>query len=287
MKTQFYRLLDSGFGSKLEQVGDVRIIRPAPQATWILRLPDSEWKKADAEYDYDKGTWSFANPDLPREWTVKIGEISMIMKFAAGGQIGMFPEHIDNQDLFQAIANHQKEHERPFRLLNLFAYTGAATLQAASLGAEVVHVDSAKSSVNWAKANAVASGLSEKPIRWIVDDVRKFVQREKVRGSRYDGILLDPPSFGRGSNGEIWKIEADLLPFMKTLMSLMGESFSYMKLSTHTQGMLQDEVKGLLKGITAHSPIPGNVRCFDLANVEESGRGIFLDCGSCAVFMIK
>jgi 23S rRNA (cytosine1962-C5)-methyltransferase len=209
-----YVLLDSGAGRKLERFGAVTVDRPEPQAMWSRRLPTSEWQQADGVFDGaeddEKGKWTFRGPQ-PRDWTMAIGGVTAVCRFSAFRHMGVFPEQEPHwRWMTEQIA---RAPDKP-RVLNLFAYTGLASLIAAKAGAEVTHVDASKKSVAWAKENQAASALSESGVRWIVDDATKFVAREVRRGKTYHGIVLDPPKFGRGPEGETW----DLFEHLPTLL---------------------------------------------------------------------
>jgi 23S rRNA (cytosine1962-C5)-methyltransferase len=234
-----YKLLDSGNFLKLEEIGPYRLVRPSLQSVWKPHLPDAEWKKADATFKRDesgKGVWEFKNKKpLPAQWKITSSSLQCVIKLTDFGHVGIFPEHHKGGELERAIASF-KSQQKEFRLLNLFAYTGIVSLLAANAGAQVVHVDASKKSVEWAKENAQASDMQKLPIRWLVDDVRKFIEREIRRGSTYHGIILDPPSFGRGPNGELWKIEEHISDFMESLVKLMDKDFAYLQFSCHSPG---------------------------------------------------
>ncbi len=215
-----YELIDSGNGFKLERFGPFTLVRPDPQALWKPVLTSSEWLKADGRFDHAEsgGSWSLS-PRIPAEWTISVGDLSLVVKPSTFKHVGIFPEHISQWTWIREAIRHAN---RPISVLNLFAYTGGATLSAAKEGASVCHVDSSKVAVNWAKRNAELSGLSDAPIRWIVDDVLTFLKREIKRGVKYDAVIMDPPSFGRGSKGEVWKIEEDC----STLLDLVSKLLS-------------------------------------------------------------
>jgi 23S rRNA (cytosine1962-C5)-methyltransferase len=241
-----YRLIDSGYFKKYEQIGAYRVIRPSAQAVWRSRQDPTLWE-ADAEFtrgSFGDGKWEFKNK-IPASWTIQINNLSVLIRLTDFGHIGIFPEHHSWSALDSAIER-QLQKNMPFRLLNLFAYTGTVTLGASLAGAQVVHVDASKTSVAWARENAEASSLSANPIRWIVDDVQKFVQREIKRGSKYQGIVLDPPSYGRGVKGEIWKIEEHLMPLMDDLSELFDEDFAFLQLSAHSQGYTPIAMENIL-----------------------------------------
>ena len=249
-----YTLLDSGHFQKLEQVGPWRIVRPAAQAVWQPHWhsgsdnPRSSgdgsraWTQADAiftRFSGGDGRWEIRSRKLPESWTIPIPHVGrMVIRLTDFGHLGIFPEQHRNwkklAEIIQgAITLAPSE---PFQVLNLFAYTGGSTLACARAGAHVTHVDASKTSVTWARENSEASGLGNAPIRWIVDDVGKFVAREVRRGSRYHGIILDPPSYGRGPKGETWKIE-DMLPeLLGLLKQILAPRFSFILLSSHSAG---------------------------------------------------
>jgi 23S rRNA (cytosine1962-C5)-methyltransferase len=242
-----YVLLDSGDFQKLERVGSYTLVRPALQALWKPRLPQSEWKRADAVFVRDesgKGQWRFKGAKLPEQWIAKVETLSFIVRLTDFGHIGFFPEHFQELPLLQKSIMNTKA--KPFRCLNLFAHTGGLTLQLAKSGSHLVHLDASKKSVDWARDNAKAAGLESAPVRWIVDDVRKFVSKEIRRGAKYDGIILDPPSFGRGAKKEVWKIEDDLGSLLSDLEKLHSENFSFLFLTCHTPGITGLAMQNLL-----------------------------------------
>jgi 23S rRNA (cytosine1962-C5)-methyltransferase len=216
-----YELLDSGNEEKLERWGRYILRRPDPQALWNTNLPEGEWKKADLTFDAERKIWKKKNVGMQNEWQVAFGELKFNVKPTAFKHTGVFPEQEPN---WQWIAEKIKNAGRPVKILNLFGYTGGATLAALSAGADVTHVDGSKAAVNWAKENAAISGLDKKTVRWLVDDARKFVMREIKRGGKYDCIVMDPPAFGRGGKGEIWKIEKDLLKLLEDCSQILSEN---------------------------------------------------------------
>ncbi|MCC5832699.1 MAG: class I SAM-dependent methyltransferase [Chlamydiales bacterium] len=230
-----YQLLDSGNGEKLERFGEIVLIRPCAQAIWRPRLSPKSWKEAYARFSREKGNrWEVFRP-IPETWVVTIGGIRFQLKRTEFGHLGLFPEHA----LFW-------DHFKPgMRFLNLFAYSGGASIAAAKAGAEAVHVDAAKGMVGWAHENAQLNGVSS--IRWIVEDARKYLARALRRKERYDAILLDPPSFGRGKSNEVFKIERDLPPMLKHCRELLSESPAFVILSCHTPGFTPIVLKQLLQ----------------------------------------
>ncbi|MDX2142567.1 MAG: class I SAM-dependent methyltransferase [Rhodospirillaceae bacterium] len=228
-ETGGFALLDSGEGRKLERFGSVVVDRPEPQAMWSRRLAKTEWDKADGIFDGggdddEKGRWSFRGTQ-PRDWPMAIGGISAVCRFSAFRHMGVFPEQAPH---WHWMAEQISRAPAKPRVLNLFAYTGIASLIAAKAGAEVTHVDASKKSVAWAKENQAASGLSESSVRWIVDDALKFTAREVRRGKTYHGLVLDPPKFGRGPEGETWDLFENLPALMRDCVKLVDPAFGFM-----------------------------------------------------------
>lgn len=229
-----YALLDSGEEEKLERFGAYTTIRPDPQALWKKRLPKNIWDNADATYERTgaTGAWKFRRP-LPESWTISIGDISAIIRLTSFKHTGLFPEQLPNWEWAEKLI---KNAGRPISVLNLFGYTGGATLSAARAGASVCHVDSSKKALEWARANAQASNLSDAPIRWMMEDALTFVQREVKRGNHYDAIIMDPPSFGHGPKDEIWKIERDFLPLFDACLALLSDKPLFFILNGYASG---------------------------------------------------
>ncbi len=227
-----YALLDSGGGRKLERYGRFTVIRPEPQCAWAPRLPASVWKSADAVFDAtdedEAGKWRF-NQQPPETWPLAFGDVRFHGRFTAFRHLAFFPEQAANWAwLEQQLAAREGQ-----RVLNLFGYTGVASLVCAAAGAAVTHVDASKKAVGWARENAALSGLSEKPIRWITEDARKYVQREARRESRYEGIILDPPKYGRGPDGEVWRLFEDMGEMTHLCASLLSENASFLVLNAY------------------------------------------------------
>ncbi len=217
-----YALLDSGNGMKLERFGPYKLVRPEPEAMWRPALPEKEWKSAQAEFEPSSeelgGHW-IGKPGLPESWVMRYKSLRFRVQLTASRHVGVFPEQAGQWDW---IAEQVRSAGRPLRVLNLFGYTGLATLAAAEAGAQVTHLDASKKVVTWAHENLRLSGLEDRPVRWIVDDALKFVQREARRDARYDGIILDPPKFGRGPKGEVWefyKLIPNLLQSCRQILS--------------------------------------------------------------------
>ena len=230
-----FELIDCSRGEKLERWGNKILVRPDPQAIWDTPREHEGWRRPSAKYTRSaSGGGSWEKKDIPGSWQVRYGEYTFNVKPMNFKHTGIFPEQSANWDYIDAKIRAAK---RPLSVLNLFAYTGAATVAAAAAGATVCHVDAAKGMVSWAKENARSSGLSEKPIRWIVDDCVKFVEREIRRGKRYDAIIMDPPSYGRGPSGEIWKLEENLFPFVKLCEGVLSDEPSFVVINSYTTGI--------------------------------------------------
>lgn len=260
-----YALLDSGDGEKLERYGQILVARPDPQALWPKRLPIAEWKKADAFFSRDakQADWKL-NKNVPERWEINLAGLKFWIKPTSFKHVGLFPEQASN---WQWIQERIKNAGRPINVLNLFAYTGGASLAAAAAGASVTHVDGSKTAVTWARANASLSGLAQKPIRWILDDVREFVQREIKRGVRYDGIILDPPAFGHGPKKELWKIEEDFVPFLKTCRAAMSEQPLFFLLNGYASGYSAQAYKNNLLDLFAAAD--GTIEVGELVLAEQ------------------
>ena len=239
-----YLLLDSGNQQKLEQFGAYILARPCSQALWRPSLPQTEWERADACFSRDGGnTWKFKTK-LPESWFVEIEEVRFKISLTDFGHLGVFPEH---SLLWKSMKEGIRKLQNSPQILNLFAYSGGATLAAAQAGARVCHLDASKGMVSWARENAAHNQLSAAPIRWIVDDAVKFLKREIKRGTRYEGIILDPPSFGRGSKGEVFKIERDIHELLHLCRELLSEKPLFLLLTTHTPGMTPIVMGHLMK----------------------------------------
>ena len=248
---QDYALLDSGEGRKLERFGKIVVSRPEPQALWQKSLNDADWQKANAVFtnasekeDDDKGSWS-ERGKLPQSWPVAVEGATMMCRLMSYRHMGLFPEQRPHWqwlgDRIRAGAG------RPLKILNLFAYTGAASLIAAKAGAEVTHVDASKKAIQWAKENQDASGLQDAKIRWICDDAAKFVAREGRRGNKYDGILLDPPRYGRGPEGEVWKFETDVGPLLAACADLLASDARFMILTAYAMRLSSLTLQHMMK----------------------------------------
>jgi 23S rRNA (cytosine1962-C5)-methyltransferase len=239
-----YRLLDSGNGLKLEAFADVVLARPCQQAVWSCKLPKSEWEKADALFTREgKSHWE-ERKKLPSVWQVEIEGMLLKASPTDFGHVGIFPEH---SLIWRIIREKVKQRKGEFSFLNLFAYSGAASIQAALHGAKVCHLDASKPMVAWARENAQLNRLENAPIRWIIDDAVKFLKREAKRGVRYDGILLDPPTFGRGPKGELFKIEEEIIPLLQSVRDVLSDKPSFVIFSSHTPGFSPTVLMNLMK----------------------------------------
>jgi 23S rRNA (cytosine1962-C5)-methyltransferase len=262
-----YELIDSGDGEKLERFGDYTIVRPDPRIIWGKMAPDLLWQKTNAKYvrtDSTTGNWNIINTPPPN-WQIKWHNITFKLKPSEFKHTGVFPEQAVNWAWLIKTINNQ-----PLKVLNLFAYTGGASMAALSAGANVTHLDSVKSAIDWAHENVIASGLDTKPMRWIEDDAFKFVNRELKRGNTYDGIIMDPPRFGRGSKGEVWKLEKDLPDFLKTCIQLLSPNPKFLLINAYTADLsptaLYNAVSTLIKNI------PGTIESGELALLESFGK---------------
>jgi 23S rRNA (cytosine1962-C5)-methyltransferase len=230
-----YELLDCSGGEKLERWGQYYLVRPDPQAIWDTPRSNSRWQCRDACYHRsESGGGSWEKGSLPASWQIHYGELCFNVKPMNFKHTGLFPEQASNWDWAMAKI---RGAGRSVSVLNLFAYTGAATLACAKAGAQVCHVDAAKGMVSWGKENAASSGLSDAPIRWIVDDCAKFVEREIRRGRRYDAVIMDPPSYGRGPGGEVWKLEQNLWPFVSLCAGVLSEEPLFVLINSYTTGL--------------------------------------------------
>ena len=276
-----YEVLDCGGGEKLERWGDKILRRPDPQAIWPRAEEDRVWNRANAVYHRSSsggGKWEIRR--LPEQWAVSYKELTFQLKPMAFKHTGLFPEQAVNWDF---IMREIRAAGRPIRVLNLFAYTGGATLAAAAAGASVCHVDASKGMTQWARENAASSGLADRPIRWIVEDCKKFVQREIRRGRQYDAIIMDPPSYGRGPGGETWKIEEDVAGFVALTMQLLSDTPLFVLISSYSTG-LAPSVMSYLLGITAMRRHPGRVEAQEIG-LPVTSTGLVLPCGSSARYL--
>ena len=271
-----YEVLDTSNGEKLERWGDYFLVRPDPQVLWDTPKKLRQWKKPNGHYHRSHkggGQWEFF--DLPKTWDIQYKELKFHLQPFSFKHTGLFPEQAVNWDWF---SDKIRKANRPVKVLNLFAYTGGATLAAAAAGASVTHVDASKGMVNWAKENAQLSGLREKPIRWLVDDCVKFVEREIRRGNHYDAIIMDPPSYGRGPKGEIWKIEDAIHPLVSLCSQLLSDKPLFFLINSYTTGFAASVLTYLL-GLEVVSKFGGHV-VSDEIGLPVTQSGLVLPCGS-------
>lgn len=277
-----YEVIDTSCGEKLERWGKYVLLRPDPQVIWNTSKTNKNWKKLNGHYHRSTkggGEWEFF--DLPNEWMISYANGAKFhLKPFAFKHTGLFPEQAVNWDWFSSIIKKEKEKNpnKPIKVLNLFAYTGGATIAAALAGAEVTHVDASKGMVQWAKENAVSSGLEEAKIRWLVDDCGKFVEREIRRGNKYDAIIMDPPSYGRGPKGEIWKIEESVYPFVQLCEQLLNEDALFMLINSYTTGLQPAVLTYMLKS-AVEKKHGGRVEA-DEIGLPVSDNGFVLPCGA-------
>ena len=271
-----YEVLDTSCGEKLERWGDYYLVRPDPQVLWQTPKKLKQWKKPNGHYHRSSkggGQWEFF--DLPKTWDIRYRELIFHLQPFSFKHTGVFPEQAVSCDWF---SDKIRKAGRPVKVLNLFAYTGGAILAAAAAGAAVTHVDASKGMVNWAKENAQACGLKDKPIRWLVDDCVKFVEREVRRGNHYDGIIMDPPSYGRGPKGEIWKIEEKIFPLVQLCTKILSKNPLFFLINSYTTG-LQPAVLSYMLGTEVKSKFGGKVTA-DEIGLPVSSNGLVLPCGA-------
>ncbi len=276
-----FEVLDASAGEKLERWGQVTLVRPDPQVIWNTPR-DSAWEKANARYNRSSeggGSWNVRS--LPQsEWEIPYRELRFRIRPTGFKHTGLFPEQAVNWDLMSGLI---RAAGRQLNILNLFAYTGGATLACAAAGARVCHVDASKGMIQWARENAALSGLSERPVRWIVDDCKKFVEREIRRGVRYDGVVMDPPSYGRGPGGEVWKLEDSVYELVRTCVQVLSEDARFFLLNSYTTG-LSPSVMQYILSVTVGAMHGGTVTA-DEIGLPVKKSGLVLPCGSTAVWM--
>ncbi len=269
-----YSLLDSGNDEKLEQYGEFVFRRPDPQALWTKHLDDKNWNRANAVFARDgkKGDWNL-KPGLPERWPIAFSNLQFWIRPTSFKHTGLFPEQSTNWDWMREKI---KAAKRPVSVLNLFGYTGGASLACAQAGAEVCHVDGSKVAIQWGKDNALLSGLEDKPIRWILDDARAFVKREIKRGKKYDGIILDPPAFGHGPNKELWKIEEHLVELLQMCREIMTDEPLFFLINGYASGYSAIAYENNLKELFA--ALGGTFEMGELT-IEEKDSDRLLPCG--------
>ena len=277
-----YEVLDCSNGEKLERWGDYILVRPDPQVIWDTPKTLKGWKKMNGHYHRSSrggGEWEFFN--LPEQWTINYKSLTFNLKPFSFKHTGLFPEQATNWDWFSDLISKEKikrGNDNPVKVLNLFAYTGGATLAAAAADANVTHVDASKGMVNWAKENAVSSGLKDAPIRWLVDDCVKFVEREIRRGNKYDAIIMDPPSYGRGPKGEIWKIEDSIHSFVKLCTQILSDKPLFFLINSYTTGLAPSVLTYMIE-IEVGKKFGGHVEAQEIG-LPVSSNGLVLPCGA-------
>ena len=276
-----YEVIDTASGEKLERWGKYILVRPDHQVIWNTERKDHRWKKPNGHYHRSSnggGEWEFFK--LPQEWDIRYNDLTFHLKPFSFKHTGLFPEQAVNWDWSASIIKGAlaKDPSREIRVLNLFAYTGGATLSAAAAGAHVTHVDASKGMVGWAKENAASSGLSAAPVRWLVDDCVKFVEREIRRGNTYDAVIMDPPSYGRGPKGEIWKIEDSIYPFIRLTAKVLTKKPLFFLINSYTTGLQPAVLTYMLE--TAIVPEHGGSVDASEIGLPVSSNGLVLPCGA-------
>lgn len=276
-----YELIDTSNGERLERWGSTVVIRPDPQVIWNTEKKDSRWKTADAAYHRSSaggGRWVIKNK-VKDSWEIRYNDLKFGIKMMSFKHMGVFPEQAVNWDLLGEIISREK---KQISVLNLFAYTGGATLACAKAGAKVCHVDASKGMVSWGRENAERSSLSGAPIRWIVDDCEKFVMREIKRGNNYDAVIMDPPSYGRGPKGEIWKIEDNLYPLMLLCESLLSENAKFFIINSYSTGLSPSAMGYLLSKVTKEKR--GGFVHADEIGIPVSSSNLVMPAGATAIW---
>ena len=276
-----YELIDTSDGERLERWGDIILIRPDPQIIWSTGRKNPLWRNAHARYHRSNkggGHWETYRK-VPDRWTIRYNQLVFNIKPMGFKHTGVFPEQAVNWDF---AAEKIRNENRPLKVLNLFGYTGCATLSCMKAGAMVCHVDASKGMVQWARENAQSSAIADLPVRWLVDDCVKFVQREIRRGNRYDGIIMDPPSYGRGPGGEVWKLEEQLFPLVELCRQVLSDNPVFFILNSYTTG-LSPAVMEYLLGVQLQQSFGGSVSS-DEIGLRVTDTGLVLPCGSTAIW---
>ena len=278
-----YELLDTSDGERLERWGNYILIRPDPQIIWKNAARHPAWKRADGIYRRSSsGGGAWVKNDLPASWQIRYGELGFVLRPMGFKHTGLFPEQAANWDWFSGLI---QKADRPIKVLNLFAYTGGATVAAAKAGASVVHVDASKGIVAQAKENAALSGLADAPIRYIVDDCKKFVEREIRRGNTYDGIIMDPPSYGRGPGGELWKLEDSIDELISLAAKLLSDKPLFFLVNSYTTGLSPLTMSYLLE-LKVRARYGGEIESGELG-LRVTQTGAYLPCGASSRWFIR
>lgn len=278
-----YELIDCSDGERLERWGDIILIRPDPQVIWKTEKKNKLWREAHARYHRSNtggGSWQFYKK-IPEVWQIKFNDLEFNLKPMSFKHTGVFPEQACNWELVRDIIKNSGRED--VKVLNLFAYTGAATVSALKTGASVVHVDASKGMVQWARENAASSGVADKPVRWIVDDCMKFVAREIRREKKYDIIIMDPPSYGRGPGGEVWKLENEVYGFIEMCKQVLSDDPLAVLVNSYTAG-LSPAVMSYILNSTIVKDFGGEANA-DEIGLRVSENGLILPCGSTAIWM--
>ena len=278
-----YEVIDCSKGEKLERWGDYLLVRPDPQVIWDTPKKEKGWRKMNGHYHRSSkggGEWEFFQ--LPKEWTIQYSlpinkKLTFHLKPFSFKHTGLFPEQAANWNWFSQLIADAVSKGRQVKVLNLFAYTGGATLAPAAAGASVTHVDASKGMVTWAKENAISSGLKDAPIRWLVDDCVKFVEREIRRGNHYDAIIMDPPSYGRGPKGEIWKIEESVYPLIQLCSQILTDNLLFFLINSYTTGLQPAVLSYMIS--TVLGTANGTVTASEIG-LPVSSNGLVLPCGA-------
>ncbi len=276
-----YELIDADNGERLERWGDIILIRPDPQIIWNEGHRDERWKSAHAVYHRSNsggGYWETLKK-VPDVWSIRYNDLTFRLKPMGFKHTGLFPEQAVNWSLAQKLI---KEADRGISVLNLFAYTGGATVACLKAGAKVTHVDASKGMVGWAKENAVASGVADRQVRWLVDDCMKFVKREIRRGNKYDAIIMDPPSYGRGPNGEVWKLEQQLSELLTDVGKILSEDPLFFFLNSYTGGLSPTILNYMVKSCIAPKNV-GTVFTEEIG-IKVTKRNVILPCGNTTIW---
>lgn len=276
-----YEIIDMANGEKLERWNNITLIRPDPQIIWKEKTFENKWKMADARYERSStggGHWEYKKR-LPESWQINYGKLTFNIKPMGFKHTGIFPEQAVNWDwMINTISEENKKRKSQIKVLNLFAYTGGATVACLSAGASVCHVDSSRGMVSWAKENVESSGLKDKPVRFIVDDVVKFVNREIRRGNKYDAIIMDPPSYGRGTNGEIWKFEDNIPQLINICMDVLSDDPLFFLINSYTTGISSMVLENLLKINMKNKNLLGKFENGEVG-IPMSNSKLILPCG--------
>ncbi len=277
-----YELLDATGGNRLERWAKTILVRPDPQVIWKSPRQSQLWTKADAVYHRSSaggGKWQYFRT-LPQKWTIQYEDLTLIVSPTGFKHTGVFPEQAVNWSWYKKVIG---EAGRPIKVLNLFGYTGGATLACAAAGASVCHVDASKGMVQWGKENAAASGLADRPIRWIVDDCAKFVAREIRRGSRYDALIMDPPSYGRGPGGEVWKLEDQIYDLIDLCAQVLTDNPLFFAVNSYTTGLSPSVMEYMVR--TRLCPVHGGHTACDEIGLPVSATGGVVPCGATAFWL--